>query len=409
MFKKRFAKYARAVSDDREREWLYRKYRRKTVVSIIFYALCAVLIALSIALGPHMEQDFALTAMGAVSLAWIGFAIANLCLWISFVRTYSRILKRPASSGEMPEVTAYRQKAAEDKKTTFRQLWWAWLIFGICVVVFTVCMIAQTVENPDGEWPGAFGDVSFWVLLAGSLTLAMAYIINGTLKQQNGNTFEQKTEGEAKIIDTAQGREHEYNLRADANLQTFKYIFPNKQLYSQAEKIRKKYSKILTLGVMLSAVPALVAAVIFLSSEAIFGNNIVGYAIPVSVSVIFATAIIFAQPLNRKLSAVEKLQKAQLESTPEYAKNLEWYKLYEGFNKFKGKIFLIFIAVSVVLGWVLAIAFPSSYLSCFLFVPMAIGLIVNNRLVRDLRKEAIVIEREIDKQSVADSETGGQS
>ena len=111
MFKKWFAKYARAVSDERERERLYKKYRAKTIVSILFYALCisVIVLALVIESQPATDPVRTLFAMAALSLCWIGFAIANLCLWISFKRTFRAILNRPAYSGEMPEVTSYRQ------------------------------------------------------------------------------------------------------------------------------------------------------------------------------------------------------------------------------------------------------------------------------------------------------------
>ena len=55
MFERWFAKYARAVSDERERELLYKKYRNKTVVSIIFYALCVAVIAGVLALNSYIE------------------------------------------------------------------------------------------------------------------------------------------------------------------------------------------------------------------------------------------------------------------------------------------------------------------------------------------------------------------
>lgn len=400
MFEKRFAKYARAVSDEREREWLYKKYRTKTVVSIIFYTLCVLMIVLSLALNSYIEQEWALIIMTVIIFAWIGFAIADLCLWISFKRMYGSILKRPSYTGEMPEVTTYRQKVAADKKSTFKSLWWAWMIFGICVVGFIVCMVMETMQNPDGEEYGIWGAASFWTLLAGALTIAFAYIINSAIKQQQGKTVEQQTETEANVIDNAQGRKHEYNLQADPNLQTFQYIFPNKQLYLEAEAVRKKYSKLLTRGILISAAVAIVGIIVLLASESVFGKNISGYALPVAFTAICGSAVVFSLPLNYKLSVVEKKQKAELETNPEYAKNLEWYRLYENFHKCKGKIYLLFIAFSIVLGWVLAVLFPSSAWSLLSIVPMAVGLIVNNKLVKELRQKAIPIEREMDREQL---------
>lgn len=398
MFEKRFAKYARAVSDAREREWLYKKYRTKTVVSIIFYTLCVLMIVFSLALNSYIEQEWALIIMSVIIFAWIGFAIAGLCLWISFKSMYKSILNRPAYSGEMPEVTSYRQKVVQDKKSTFKKLWWAWLIAGICFVGFIACMVMETIKNPDGEEYGIWGTVSFFVLLAGTLTVVLAAIINSAIKQQQGKTVEQQTETEANVIDQAQGRKHEYTVQSDPNLQTLKYIFPNKQLYDEAEVVRKKYSNLLTRGILISAAIAIVGTIILLASQSIFGKNISGYALPVAFTAICGSAVVFSLPLNYKLSVVEKKQKAELETNPEYAKNLEWYRLYENFHKFKGKIYLLFIAFSIALGWALAVLFPSSACSLLSIIPMVVGLIVNNKLVKELRQKAIPIEREIDRE-----------
>ncbi|HIR39875.1 MAG TPA: hypothetical protein IAB90_05785 [Candidatus Coproplasma stercoripullorum] len=99
---------------------------------------------------------------------------------------------------------------------------------------------------------------------------------------------------------------------------------------------------------------------------------------------------------RRAYADIEKRQKAELETNPAYARNLEWYKLYENFSKFKGKVYIIFIAAGIVLGWVLAALFPSSVWSLFMLAPIIAGLLINNALVKDLRKNAIPIEREID-------------
>ena len=404
MFEKWFAKYARAVDDQRERQWLYKKYRTKTIVSIIFYALCIAVIVLALALADYIDADWALAVMTVAIFAWIGFAVAALCLWISFKKTYGAILKRPADNAEMPEVTSYRQKTVEDKKSNIRKLWWAWLIFGICAVLFVVFIAMDITQNPESEEFGIWGNAAFWVLLAGALVIAFAYIISNALKQQQGKTIEQQTESEAQAIDRAQGRRHDYNIQADPNLQTYKYLFPDKQLYAEAEAIRKKYSKILTTGVIISAAIAVAAAILLLFSQDIFGANFAGYAVPVALTAIFGGAIIFSLPMNAKLNDVEKRFKAELETNPEYAKNLEWYKLYAGFSKFKGKILYLFIAVSIVLGWILAILFPSSAWPLMSFVPLVAGLLINTKLVKDLRREAIPIEREIDAQRLKEEE-----
>ena len=151
MFEKWFAKYARAVSDEGERRSLYKKYAAKIIALIVFYVLCAALLVGMFALENHLNESWALYSVTALLCTWIISGIVALILWLSFKRAYREILNRPARSDEMPEVASYRQKVVQDKKSTFRKLWWAWIVFGICAVAFIALIAVETIKNPDGE------------------------------------------------------------------------------------------------------------------------------------------------------------------------------------------------------------------------------------------------------------------
>lgn len=401
MFKKMFAKYARAVSDEREREWLYKKYRAKTVVSIVFYVLCAAVIAGALALEPYFEQDWALAVMTVLIFAWIGFAVAALCLWISFKRMYNTILNRPSYAGEMPEVASYRQKVSADKKSAFRKLWWAWLLFGLCAVVFIVCIVLETIQNPDSEEFGVWGTAAFWVLLAGALMLFFAYFINALLKQQKGKAIEQQTAPEAAAIDRAQGRKSTYDIRSDRNAQTDKmytYLFPNETLRERANAERIRRTKIITPAIIIFGIMSIAALALFLY----FG--LMGYSLPVMFTLLLGGTMLLSVCTVGKLKAIESEQKRELESNPEYAKNLEWYRLYDGFFKFKGKLLYLFLVAGIAAGWVLAILFPASGWSLLSVVPIMAGAFINHSLVKSLRRKAIPIEKEIDAEKVRQGE-----
>lgn len=401
MFEKMFAKYARAVSDEREREWLYKKYRAKTVVSIVFYVLCAAVIAGALALEPYFEQDWAFAVMTVLIFAWIGFAVAALCLWISFKRMYNTILNRPSYAGEMPEVASYRQKVSADKKSAFRKLWWAWLLFGLCAVVFIVCIVLETIQNPDSEEFGVWGTAAFWVLLAGALMLFFAYFINALLKQQKGKAIEQQTAPEAAAIDRAQGRKSTYDIRSDRNAQTDKmytYLFPNETLRERANAERIRRTKIITPAIIIFGIMSIAALALFLY----FG--LIGYSLPVMFTLLLGGTMLLSVCTVGKLKAIESEQKRELESNPEYAKNLEWYRLYDGFFKFKGKLLYLFLVAGIAAGWVLAILFPASGWSLLSVVPIMAGAFINHSLVKSLRRKAIPIEKEIDAEKVRQGE-----
>lgn len=395
MLEKKFAKYARAVSDDKERQYLFRKFKIKTVVSIIFYILCVVVIVAALVLENRMAQDWVMITMGAVVLIWLGVAIANLCLWLSFRAKFKEIINRPAAANEMPEITEYRAKCVKDKQSAFAKLWWAWLIFFICVAVFLAFITVETIKNPDSEQFGVWGGAAIAVLFAGAMVLACAYFVYTLTKQQKGKSLEQQTAGEATAIDAAQGRKSEYSLEEDTNLRSYKYLFPDGKIRAEVESVRKKYSKTISFSMIGLAVIALTAVILLMCSEKL-GKNISGYAFPVAVTLIFVWVALFSIPANAKLKALEKKQAEELRSNPEYSENAKLYELYVDFSRFKGKVYVIFIVLGIALGWVLAALFPTKAWALLAIVPMMIGLFINNFLVKNLRQKAVLIEKEID-------------
>lgn len=158
MFKKFFAKYARAVSDGRERKRLYNLYCARIISEIIFFALCAAIIIESLIFSEAMETaeitDLPFIVFGVTLLLWIISAIVTLALWLSFRSAYKRILNSPARADEMPQVASYRQKVKADKKNTFKKLWWAWLVFGLCAAAFIACIAMEVIKNPESEGVG---------------------------------------------------------------------------------------------------------------------------------------------------------------------------------------------------------------------------------------------------------------
>lgn len=396
MFERRFAKYARAISDEGERRSLYKKYAAKIIALIVFYVLCAAALVGMIALENYLNESLALYIVTALLCTWVISGIVALILGLSFRRAYREILDRPARYDEMPEVSSYRQKVVQDKKTTFRKLWWAWLVFGICAVAFVAFIAVEAIKNPDGEEMGVFGSVGTLVLLAGVLTLFFAYFINALLKQQKGKAIEQQTASEAEAIDRAQGRKIRYELQADVNAgidKMYTYLFPDEELRERAHAERKRRTKIMTPIIIILGVMSIAALVVFLR----FG--LMGYPLPVMFTLLLGGTALLSVCTSGKLKAIESEQKKELESNPEYAKNLTWYNLNDNFHKFNGKIYFIFLAFSIALGWLLAILFPYEAWSLFAFVPILIFIVFNDKRVKALRPKVIPVEKEIDRQN----------
>lgn len=398
MFEKFFAKYARAVQDEARRCALYRLYAVKAVLFIISMALSLAVIveACVVAALPEDKLPFALAIAFLVTLAlWLICGAALIAVTIVFRLRYNAILDLPASEGELPEVTAYRQKTAQGRRSAFKKLWWTWVVFGVCMAAFVVCLVMEIIYN-TGDDLDAWGIASSVALSVGILTVILGYGIYKNVNLQKGRTPEQQTAAEAEAIDSAQGRKHSYDLQSDPNIGTYKYLFPNRRLYAAAEEVRRKYSKItLVVGIVLAI--AALAVITVLYSPEITGADVKGYAVPAAFTLLFGGLLVCTLPANIKLTALEREQKRELEENPEYAKYYEWYKLYSGFARFKGKIYLIFIIVSVILAWVLAAVLPATLCSSLSLIPLIGGLLLNQALVKGLRRQAIPIEREIDE------------
>ena len=392
MFEKGFAKYGRAVSDERERHWLYKKYRTKTIVSFVFYVLCIAVVVLILALSDFMEEEWAVLLIMALIFTWIGFSIATACLCLSFRKMYHYILTRPASSDEIPQITSYRQKTVAEKKSAFKRLGWAWILFGLSLVGFIVCIVMEVIENPDSEAYGIWGNTGVWLLLIGLVVILLSNAFYYLFNQQKGKTVEQQTAEEAKVIDRIQGRKQQYDLQSDPNFQSFKYLFPNRELYAEAETFKKKYQKTLASGFIVVSLLSIVIVLVLVSL-----TPLIGYVLPIVFTLCFGLLFLALLPRIIKLNALEKKQKTELETNPAYAKNYEWYQLYDNFSKFKGKIYIIFVVVGIVLSWILAIIYPEEGWSFTGLIPIVIGLAINNKLVKNLRQQAILIEKEIDR------------
>lgn len=161
------------------------------------------------------------------------------------------------------------------------------------------------------------------------------------------------------------------------------------------KSLREKQVKAVTAALIVSVVAALVVAVMFFSD--VFGRELSGYAVPVSIAMISASVMAASLPFGVKINAVEREQKILLESTPEYELNLAVYRKYESFSKFKGKTLIFASVVALASGFALAALFPDKLWSFASVLAIIVGLLLNNRFVKTLRKEVIPLEREIDE------------
>ena len=401
MFEKFFTKYARAVSDDIERARLYKLYCAKTIARISFFILCIAIIAESLMFSDWMAEgtnDVPFIVFGFTLLFWFAAAIASLALWIRFRSTYRKILSREPSETDMPEVVSYRQKIREEKKSNKKAMLFSIVLLIASIVFMIVAVGVDVVQNPDSDDLGIWSNVGIGVFAVCLFVFFMSLFFLQYKKAAEGNTVEMQTAEEAKAIDAAQGREHKYSLQEDKNAQTYRYLFPNEELCRQAESARKKMTKATRISVVASCVIGITVNLIFFSSY-VFDWQLQGYAYPVFMTILFAGVLVGTLPYKRQINALEKRQKLELETCPEFEKNLAIYRKYEAFSKVKGKVLDIFYLSALILSYVLAAIFPNKLWSVLpVAILLLIGLALNFKFVTDLRKEVRCIEEEIDRE-----------
>lgn len=103
MFEKQFAKYARAVSDERERRSLYRLYCAKLAAAIITVAISFVIVLEALLFDDALKTS-ELTIVLVTMILLLAASLTTIVLHFVFRHSYNRILNRPRQATEMPEV-----------------------------------------------------------------------------------------------------------------------------------------------------------------------------------------------------------------------------------------------------------------------------------------------------------------
>lgn len=275
---------------------------------------------------------------------------------------------------------------------------WPIVILCIGVVFLIAAVVCDVCVSEDLSAISHIGVVVFGLLFGLCLLVSWLLIFAAQCKKNiDGKTLESETADEARAIDAAQGREHKYTLEEDKNARTYRYLYPNPSLRSQAEKLGEKQSKAALLGIIISALCGVVIVLVFFSPF-IFDVTLWGFAEPFLVTLMFVCAFVVSLPYNKKLKELEEQQKAELEENPAFAKNLWIFRKYKRFEKEKMRIVYALYILSVAVGYVLAALFPASAWSLCSATLLFLGNALNVKFVTELRKEVRPAEDEIDRE-----------
>lgn len=387
-----FDTYARAVFDAGERNRLHTTYRLRNAMWICFLAACVAVIAQAVFLEKYIVRSDPNTAVmvcfGLTIVLWFAFGIAAACYAVLFAKRYRAVLHRETVPEEPPEVTAYRAEQRAARKSIRPAI----LFCAACVAAGVVLIGVETWRYPDKESFGLLSYIATALMITGFLAVFF-FVLLANMRRSQSNL----TNADLRKIDKEQGRTPKYALENDRNLQSLRYFFPFPDLRQRAESIRKKYVKAMMIGII-GGVSAAVLSFAVLFSDWLLPLSIGGYAYPVALGLLFASVFLWTFPFTRRMSALEKQQRAAMENDPAFEKNREIYRRYEKYAKGRGKAIYVFLLLSFVVGLVLAICFPDSLVSSVSVLFVFAGLFLNNKFMADLRKSVIPLEEEIDAQ-----------
>lgn len=397
MFSKLFEKYARAVSDERERKKLYRLYCAQCILFLAWLAVFAALVLQFFFFpeGTNIPVGQIVAALITVFL-WFSTLVAAIVLSFLFRSAYKKIITRPPQAGEMPAVVSYRQKVSEGEKKMRKSMAAPIRLIIGGALLMVAALILDSLRESGEEDIGVLGSVGIGIFGVCLMAAIMWIVLLQIKRTSEGESVQMQTEQESAEIDAAQGRTHKYSLQADKNAQTYRYFFPDRRRFAEAEEIRKKQGKVTRTVLWCALVLAAVYLVLlFLPLKQL--DAYVGYFFPSFIALVLLAVILSMLPYARRLKILQKEQKEEIEKDPSYALFAQMYQKYEAFGKAKGRAIYIFMGSSVLLGYVLAVISPDSALSLLSFVLLLLGSVLNYKWVAQLRKDVLSIEAEIDR------------
>lgn len=401
----KFARYARAISDEYERKEMFRLYCAKVAVYAAFILLTVIffieILVFTEESSPEVLDAF-FAIYGVTMFLVFATGIASLVLSIKFKKAYKHILERAPHEGEMREVTEYRARENATAKGLRKPRRAGAFVIVVGIIAMIALVAIDAIKNPDSDDFGALGIAGIVVGIAFVVAGMMIFIFAGQSANAAG-TSQGGTDTAERIIDNAQGKEYKYSVKNDGNLQNLKYLFPNPELRWKAEGLRRKQGKSITVALIISTFAGLLTALLFFSSLIPSVGAPSGYGVPFFVTLVFVAVICTALPYGVKLDKLEKLQKKELYENPEYALNLKIYREYEAHSKVKGKVLPIVYGLSIITGFAIAAASPDTLWSLCCVIPLLAGLYLNALFVAQLRKKAIPVEREIDEKEAAEA------
>lgn len=395
MFGIGFAKYARLIGDERQRDKLYSTYCMTIAATIVFFAMSVSFVALSYVMS--YAEESVVFVLSFLNLIIFFICIVFLCIAcitkIYFSGKINAIVMNADMPDEMPEITFLRKTVRENKAVIAIPYKVANFIFASGVLVFVMAVLNEWLVRKDSETLSLFFYIATFIFV---FCIGLNYVIKVLSKRRAIMTgkFIIMSADVLKSIDEAQARKYKYNLNTDKNIYTFRYIFPDEKLRASADNLSWTGTVIAFIVVCLSFVCAIIVYFTVFGFPTGDGN---AFALPWLIIIMFVPAFTVKCVQSIVMAKLSAIQFTRAGKEEKFADNVKLIKMRRSYDIIILVSILCAFALSVATGFLIAFLHPVEYYMSYLcVVPLIAEYVFCYIVFVKYRKKARVIEDGID-------------
>ena len=418
-----FKKYARAISDEREKKLLRSLYVARIVLPIIsvvlwvaasffasFYLLGAILRGYYGNRGDPQQDagsapEQSAPILDATFLAFMVSAIIALCCLTAFVVVsivffikVKRLCDRPVDAGEPEEVAEYRQRFAVYKNAERKATGWAFYLFVASFAAFIILFIVYLIFKVS--FIEHLATMIFYVGTVLYLLTSVGYAI-ANFKNTRALAYPPEN------AESAYGSPSSTPAEKDKDLY-LSCVYPFPDLFEQAKNLERAFKK--RSAVVIAAAAALLIIALLVDLRW-FAGSFLRYLFPVFILLSYFAALIALRPLEEKKKELNENNENSLRSDEKFAPNLELFEKYLIHAKHSKIVLTVSCLFSAALGFFMAFthAHYILFLFCFAIIIFA-ALYVRLRLnslqkgVGEIRREMTGTDTSADENETSETE-----
>ena len=415
-----FEKYARAISDKREKRLLRTLYVARIVLPIIsvvlwvaalFFAsfyLLGVIVRGAFGHADDPQQDAGTAPkqstppiLDATFLVFVVSAVIALCCLIAFIVVsivffvkVKKLCDRPAVAGEPEEIVEYRQRFAVYINAERKATGWAFYLFVACVAAFIILFIVCFIFKVS-----ILGSLAITILHDGAVIYLLTSIVYAIGNSKNTRALAYPPEN----AENAYGSPSSTSAEKDKDLY-LSCVYPFPDLFEEAKSLERASEK---RSAIVIAVSAALLSIALLVDLRWFSGSFLRYLFPVFILLSYFAVLIALRPLEKKRKELNENNENLLRSDEKFTPNLDLFEKFADHAKRSKIVLNASCLVSAALGFFMAFTNKNYILFIFCFAIIILAALFVRLRFNSLQKGVVGIRREMTETnaSAAENET----